>query len=349
MARWSPVASPNLPHLMDTFSLIVDDMRLQGAVFANIGLTAPWAVQLHTPGQASFHIVTSGQGWLLLRGQEPVLVQTGDLVVLPSGATHVIQDTLQSRAAGHPIDILSNVNASSMDMVYAGGGGGDLTTVISGYFRFDAIMAAPLIAALPPLMHIRSLSAQPPLWLALGLQFLGEEVRTPRPAQQSVVNRLADIMLIQCMRDHVEALPTGSRNWLLALRDKSLSTALGQMHREPARNWSVQELAEIACLSRSAFADRFGAALGMPPLTYLTHHRMRLAARQLLVSNHPIGLIADSVGYQSNNAFSQAFKREFSCTPSEFRERGEAGALGTDWAALGPASAATPETAAESD
>lgn len=323
---------------MDTLSLIVDDMHMQGGVFTYVQLTAPWAVKLHTPGQASFHIVTMGQGWLKLPGREPVCVQPGDLVILPSGSSHVIQDALQSRAEDHAVDILVDVNNSSLEPLQVGGGG-ELTLMVSGYFRFDAIMAAPLMAALPPVMHIRSHSAEPPVWLAIGLQFLSHEVSMPRPAQQAVINRLADIMLIECMRDYVEALPPGSSNWLLALRDKALSAALGQMHREPARNWTVQELAEIACLSRSAFADRFVASLGMPPLSYLTQHRMRLAAQQLLGSSAPVGVIAAKVGYQSNNAFSQAFRREFNCTPSEFRERGEAGTLDTDWAALIPATA----------
>lgn len=308
---------------MDTLSLIFDDMHMQGGVFAHIQLGSPWAIELRKPGQASFHIVTKGQGWLMLADHEPVQVQAGDLLILPGGPRHILQDALRSPAAERPIDILADVSVSSMVPVHAGGPQVS-TTLISGHFCFDAIMAAPLMAAMPPLMHIRSFSTEPPLWLAIGLQFLSNEVSTQRPAQQAVINRLTDIMLIECMRDYVEALPPGSNNWLAALRDKAVSAALAEMHRRPQRSWTVQELAELACLSRSAFAERFAQMLGMPPLSYLTQHRMRLAARQLLASRTSIGSIAESVGYQSNNAFSQAFRREYGCTPSEFRERGAA-------------------------
>jgi len=122
----------------------------------------------------------------------------------------------------------------------------------------------------------------------------------------------------------VASLPEGSGNWLAALKDRALSTALACMHRNPAHNWTVPELAQQACLSRSAFADRFGQTLGEPPLTYLTRHRMRLAARQLASSTSPVSRIADQVGYSSEAAFSQAFKREYGLSPSVWRSKHQA-------------------------
>jgi len=303
---------------MDTLSLILDDMRLQGGVFVHVDLTAPWALGLHTPGLASFHIMTSGQAWLVRDGHAPVCMQQGDVLILPSGEPHLIQDQPRGPVA-HAIDLLDEIArrpGEELDI----GGGGEAATLVSGHSRYDVIMGAPLIAALPPLLHIRSQGALPPLWLAIGLQFLEQEIRSRRPAQQAVVNRLGDIVLIQCVRDYLEALPEGSGNWLAALRDKALSAALGQLHRQPERSWSVSELAEIAHLSRSAFADRFTQALGMPPLAYLTQHRMRLAARQLSTSSLPVNRIASLVGYASEAAFSQAFKREYGCSPSAYRE-----------------------------
>ena len=303
---------------MDTLSLILDEMRMQGAVFTYARLSAPWALRMSSPGLASFHIMTSGQAWLVRDGHAPVCMQQGDVLILPSGEPHLIQDQPRGPVA-HAIDLLDEIArrpGEELDI----GGGGEAATLVSGHSRYDVIMGEPLIAALPPLLHIRSQGALPPLWLAIGLQFLEQEIRSRRPAQQAVVNRLGDIVLIQCVRDYLEALPEGSGNWLAALRDKALSAALGQLHRQPERSWSVSELAEIAHLSRSAFADRFTQALGMPPLAYLTQHRMRLAARQLAGSSQPIGLIAESVGYNSKTAFSQAFRREYGRSPSEFRE-----------------------------
>lgn len=314
---------------MDTLSLILDEMRMQGAVFTYTNLTAPWALRMHSPGLASFHIMTRGQAWLLREQQAPVFMQQGDVLILPSGESHLIVDQPRgphAHALAHTIDLLAEIAKRPGEMIDAGGGG-EAATLVSGHSRYDVIMGAPLVAALPPLLHIRSQGATPPLWLAIGLQFLEQEIRSPRPAQQAVVNRLGDIVLIQCVRDYLEALPEGSGNWLAALRDKALSAALGQLHRQPERNWNVSDLAEIAHLSRSAFADRFSQALGMPPLAYLTQHRMRLAARQLAGSSQPIGVIAEGVGYTSKTAFSQAFRREYGCSPSEFREARQPAAI----------------------
>lgn len=303
---------------MDSLSLILDDMHFDGVVFAATHNTAPWAWQLATPGLASFHMVTLGQAWLVRECQDPLLLQTGDLIVLPAGGLHRVQDKPHTLAV--PDDLLPQLTKLDIH-ARSHGGGGTACHLISGHARFDIDMAAPLIAALPSLMHVRGLGEAPPPWLAVGLQFLALEVSSQRPAQQAIINRMGDILFMQCIRDHVETVPEGSGNWLAALRDRALSAALAHMHREPSRNWTVPELAQKACLSRSAFADRFTQTLGEPPLTYLTRHRMRLAARQLGGSALPVGKVADQVGYASEAAFSQAFKREYGMTPSAWRDQ----------------------------
>lgn len=304
---------------MDSLSLILDDMHFNGVVFASTHNTSPWAWRMATPGLASFHMVTSGQAWLIRENEEPLLVQAGDLIVQPAGGQHRIQDKPQTMAMAQ--DFLPIMAKSELEPYRHGGGGQPSCDLISGHARFDVDMAAPLIAALPSLMHVRGLGEAPPLWLAIGLQFLAQEVIAARPAQQAIINRLGDILFMECIRDYVESVPEGSGNWLAALKDRALSCALAHMHRDPRRNWTVPELAQEACLSRSAFADRFTQTLGEPPLTYLTRHRMRLAARQLSSSGLPINKIADQVGYASEAAFSQAFKREYGASPSVWRQQ----------------------------
>jgi AraC-like DNA-binding protein len=313
---------------MDTLSLILDDMHFDGVVFAATCNSDPWAWSLATPGLASFHMITSGQAWLVRDGAEPVLIPTGDLIVLPAGAPHRIQDKPQTLAV--PQDLLPFMTRFELSPSQHGGGEGHTCHLISGHARFDVVMAAPLISALPALMHVRGLGEAPPLWLAIGLQFLAQEVSAARPAQQAIINRLGDILFMECIRDHVESVPEGSGNWLAALKDRALSAALAQMHRDPRRAWTVPELAQHACLSRSAFADRFTQAMGEPPLTYLTRHRMRLAARQLSSSGLAIARIADQVGYASEAAFSQAFKREYGLSPSVWRAQQAASASTLD-------------------
>lgn len=303
---------------MDSLSLILDDMHFDGVVFTHAEMSAPWSWQLATPGLASFHIVTAGQAWLMREQEPPILIEAGDLAVLPAGTAHTIQDKPQSQAK--PIDLLPFMDQSDWSPVHQNGGGA-AAKLISGHARFDIDMAAPLIAALPPIMLVQSGGNMPPLWLALGIQFLEQEIAAVRPAQQAILNRVGDILLMECMRDYVESVPEGSGNWLAALKDKALSISLAKMHQQPDRNWTVPELAQHACLSRSAFADRFGQALGEPPLTYLTRHRMRLAARQLRSSALTVSKIAQQVGYASEAAFSQAFKREYGEAPSIWRQQ----------------------------
>lgn len=303
---------------MDSLSLILDGMHFNGVVFTHTDMTAPWCWQLATPGLACFHIATQGQAWLMREHEPPLLIETGDLVVLPAGGAHQVKDKPQSMAT--PVDLLPYMDQTELKPVQQQGGG-TACKLISGHARFDIDMAAPLISALPDIMVVRANGSMPPLWLALGIQFLEQEIMAVRPAQQAILNRVGDILLMECLRDYVESVPQGSGNWLAALKDKALSMALAHIHQRPQHNWTVPELAQRACLSRSAFADRFAQALGEPPLTYVTRHRMRLAARQLRNSPLTVARISEQVGYQSEAAFSQAFKREYGLAPSVWRQQ----------------------------
>ncbi len=304
---------------MDTLSLILDDIRLHGAVFRESQLSTPWALRLHTPGLTAFHIVARGQAWLLRAGAEPLRLQAGDIVLLPDGTEHRVQDDPASAAPAH--DLAPELESLRIEPLRVGEQGAS-AAILSGHFRFDINLARPLIAALPAVMHLRSGAGSPASWLRLGLQFIAEETARVQPGQQVIINRIADILLVELLRDHVENLAEGTGSWLLALRDKALSAALAAMHGHPARDWTVPELAEIARLSRSAFADRFGLVLGRPPLSYLTEHRMRLAAWKLAHTRLSIAQIAEQVGYGSETAFSQAFKRHHGAPPSKRRGGG---------------------------
>lgn len=301
--------------LNDTLSLILDDIRLHGAVFRECRLAAPWALRLHTPGLTSFHIVTAGSVWLMRHGVEPLLLKTGDIAILPGGVEHFVRDDPAATEAAY--DLMPELDRRQVEPLRLGKQGAE-AHLLSGHFRFDVNLARPLTAALPPIIHLHSRGA-PPAWLRIGLQFIAEEVTKQHPGQQVILNRAADILLVEALRDYLESMPEGAGNWLLALRDMSLSGALSAMHRHPERDWSVPELAEVAHLSRSAFADRFTQIVGKPPLSYLTDHRMRLAAWKLAHSNLSIAQVAEQVGYASETAFSQAFKRHHGEPPSKMR------------------------------
>ena len=298
--------------LTDTLSLILNDIRLHGAVFRESQLRAPWALRLSTPGLTSFHIVAAGPIWLLRQDAAVLKLETGDIAILPGGVEHRVQDSAESAPAPHDLmPELDRMHAQALKV----GGDGTPARVLSGHFQFDVNLARPLVAALPPVIHLRAAGATPG-WLRIGLQFIAEEAARPLPGQQVIFNRVADILLVEALRDHVQSLPEGAGNWLLALRDTALSSALAAMHRHPERDWTVPDLPEIAHLSRSAFADRFTQVVGQPPLSYLTDHRMRIAAWKLSHSDASIAQIAEQVGYASETAFSQAFERHHGEPPS---------------------------------
>jgi len=303
---------------MDTLSQLLDDIHLSGGEFRYVQAAAPWGFDFRAEGLASFHLVLTGSAVLYQEGEEPRTLEAGDMAVVTSGRDHRMLDEARSVIEDLPnlADIIRGHDHNPLLI----GGKGALTSLLSARFRFDADLAKPLLAALPPLMLIQGISEGPPEWLRIGLEFLANE-GMGRPGRQAIVNRLAGILFIECVRDHLEALPVGASTWLRALRDPALSSVLSALHQRPQHPWTVPELAGVACLSRSAFAERFTAVMGQPPLSYLAEHRMRLAVWQLQHTSQPICRIAEMVGYASETAFSQAFKRTYGRSPSRFRQQ----------------------------
>jgi AraC-like DNA-binding protein len=303
---------------VDSLSLILDDIRLTGAEYVYFATPKPWAFQLDTGGLAAFHMVLQGAVVFTFAGGESVRLDAGDMVMIP-GATHSLRPV---EATDTPVtDLAPLISGHRPEPLILGEGVSDLF-MLSGRCCFDVGMSRPLVSALPSHVVIRGIDRNPPEWLRIGLEFLAQEVVKMRPGRHAIINRLVDVLFIESVRDYVESLPEGAESWLMALRDPALSAALAAIHSRPAHSWSVPELAAVACLSRSAFAERFGEVLGQPPLTYLQAHRMRLAAWQLSHTRQPICRIAEAVGYASETAFSQAFKRQYGETPSKFRVQG---------------------------
>lgn len=301
----------------DTLSQLLDDIHLSGGEFRYVQAGSPWGFVFRARNLASFHLVIAGRAELQVAGEPPQILEAGDMAVMTSGRDHTMRDLDDAPPESEWTDLSPFIMGHSQEAVTLGGDGTQ-TILLSARFSFDADLARPLLSALPPILLIRSISRQPPEWLRIGLEFLTNE-GVGRPGRQAIINRLASILFIECVRSHVEGLPEGASNWLRALRDPALSAVLSALHQRPGHGWTVPELAGIACLSRSAFADRFTQILGQPPLSYLAEHRMRLAAWQLQHTQQPIRHIAEVVGYASETAFSQAFKRLYGCAPSRFR------------------------------
>ncbi len=303
---------------MDALSMLLNDINMKGAVFRYTRLSAPWCLSLSTPGLASFHFCPQGGGWLVPEGGQPVRVRAGDALILPVGSPHRIQADREYSGVAH--DLGRDFQAPAFEVTRLDHDG-PVTTLLSGHFNFDVELARPLMESLPQVILLPGDNGQAPPWIHFGLQFLLSELRGAETGLQLVVNRAADIILVQCLRQYLKELPAGSGSWLLAFRDRALSAVLVAMHGSPERDWTVPELAQIAALSRSAFVNRFKACMGRPPLTYLREHRMRLAAWKLRNTRQPVWQIAEQLGYGSDVALSQAFKRTFAQTPTQFRQQ----------------------------
>jgi AraC-like DNA-binding protein len=190
-------------------------------------------------------------------------------------------------------------------------------------FLATAMRDHPLLTALPALL-VADLRGRPCAeWAETSFRYAAREHAARRPGSQEILARLSEMLFVEAVRGYIDALPGHATGWLAALRDPSLSRALSALHLRPARTWTAEELANEACLSRSAFAERFTNTVGLPPMSYLTRWRMLLAGQRLRESSDTLAQVAAAVGYESEFSFSRAFARETGVTPGAWRKSGE--------------------------
>jgi AraC-like DNA-binding protein len=309
----------------DVLTDVLKTLRLRGRVFCCSEMTAPWAMSLPESGYAHFHVIERGGAWVRLTNEKQAHpLASGDLVILPHGRGHVLSDSPQTKPV--PLRQLIKGNTASCHLMQHGGGGAQ-TLMTCGSFVFENAGQNPLIAVLPPLIHIHGNRGRSAEWLEPTLRMLAEEARHPRPGSETLVARLIDIIFVQAVRVWLETQPSAQGGWLGALRDPQIGAALGLLHHEPQRAWSVQTLAHEVAMSRSPFAARFTALVGEPPLAYLTRWRMQLAAEFLLRERLNVSEVAGRIGYDSEAAFSKAFKRHYGQSPLAFRRQQEQAAV----------------------
>jgi AraC-like DNA-binding protein len=199
------------------------------------------------------------------------------------------------------------------------GGGGTTARYLCGGFQFGESSANPVLASLPPLIHVKGENGRVLPWLEVQLQCIACEASSGRPGAQMVVARLSDVLFVQAVRAHLAALEDEAHGWLAAARDPQIGRALYLIHRSPERSWTVASLAAAVFLSRSAFAERFTRLVGQPPLAYLSAWRMHLAARMLRGESVRLAALADRLGYGSEASFSTAFRRHYGTSPGAYR------------------------------
>jgi AraC-like DNA-binding protein len=315
----------------DVLSDVLRAVRLTGAVFFDLELSSPWVAAAPAsreiaskvmPGAQrviEYHLIVRGQCWFEPLGGEPMRLQEGDLVVLPQGDPHVLSSAPGMRAA--PDISLFPRTPTTLPLVHElGGGGPERTRVVCGFLGCDERPYNPLLLSLPRAIHLPATGPDAaPRWLGTLVTIAASESRGARPGGENVLSRLSELLFVEAVRRHLETLPPAQSGWLAGLRDPVIGQALAALHGEPAEPWTIELLARRAGASRSAFAERFTEVVGQPPMQYLALWRMQLAAR-LLAEGKPVAAVADAVGYESEPAFSRAFKKLVGQAPAAWRK-----------------------------
>jgi len=319
---------------MDPITDLLHTMQIVGVVHARLEATAPWGLKSdadlaqdaakdkHSAESAPspfhfahFGMLSRGNCWLSVEGiPDPMPLAGGDCFLLAPGIAYSLRDNPRTRVRS-----LCEVAPRNGSQVISYGGGGASTTIISGWFRFCARSVKPLARLLPPLILVKADQVQS-LALRTTLNMLASEMAERAPGSDLVVNRLADLLFIHSIRAHIGSRSEGCKNGLLrAIFDPQIGSALKSMHEKVEHPWTFESLAAAAGMSRSAFAVRFKDLVGETPLEYLTGWRMQKATGLLEKSDQKVFEVAKSVGYDSDAAFSKAFKRVFGVAPREYR------------------------------
>ena len=295
-------------------------LRLSGTFYCRSELTAPWGLELpafdHT---LMFHVVTSGECLLEVEGTESQRLRVGDFALVPHGDGHRLVSE-PGVVAGKLFD-LPREQVSDRYEILRHGGGGEITTMVCAAVRFDHPAAQRLLKLLPRTISVDRGNAPESEWIESTLRFITTEAREPRAGGDTVITRLADILVVQAIRAWLARTPSAQTGWLAALRDKQVGRAIALIHRYPERDWTLVSLASQVGMSRSAFAARFTELVGEPAMQYATYWKMHAALMWLKESDAPISELAARFGYESEAAFSRAFKRMLGYTPGSVRNQ----------------------------
>ncbi|NMO19179.1 AraC family transcriptional regulator [Pyxidicoccus fallax] len=322
----------------DPLSEVLQDLRLTDGSYGRCELSRPWGIEFAplpsrtgTPlgffptgrskplAQARFHFVVSGDCWLRAPKRGWLELHPGDVVLVPQGNSHALADRARGRLKPLEQIPLDEVGEHTYHM--RTGGMGATTTLVCGSVSFAQPAMHPLLALMPPVLLVRGEGRQDATFGML-LQAMAEEVLARRIGAATVMTRLADVVIARVIRAWVESHGEEARGWLAALRDPRIGRALAEIHQRPGEPWSVESLADVAMTSRSVFSARFTSIVGMSPARYLARWRMHVASGWLRDGSHTVAQVAAELGYDSEAAFSRAFKRYAGIPPSAVRRQG---------------------------
>ena len=314
--------------MMDALSETLRVVQLVGAIFINARFTAPWCYQSPSADSAAtllepgaerviiFHMIMEGECVVEMGNQSPVRLIAGDAVIFPEGDAHrMASEPGLAPASGARLDEVLSRRPRQLSY----GGGGPTTRLVCGYLACDARLARLLLTGLPSLVRVNVRGSNAGIWLEASVRYALVEARSPRPGGAGVLAKLAEVLFIEVLRLYMNEHSEGRTGWLAGVGDRIVGAALTCLHKSPAHPWTLEELAREANTSRSVLAERFQNLVGNSPMQYLTQWRMMLAANLLRRSTVPLARVAEEVGYQTDTAFSRAFRREFGLPPVAWR------------------------------
>lgn len=330
----------------DTLSDVLRTVRLRSALFYDVACAGTWLAEAPASSEIAaavmpdaeqvieYHVVTAGECWVAIDGEQPLRLRCGDIVILPQGDAHVVSSAPGMRAEPNvdwykemklhrrPFRLAQDGFAASTHAREAMRAAPDAdyktdTALVCGFIGCDKRPFNPLLATLPRLLHLPATDGNS--WGAQFAQLAATESGSRRPGSEALLERMSEMMFVDAVRRHVDGMPEQSTGWLAGLRDRFVGRALALMHEDPGAAWSIDELARQVGLSRSPLHERFVELIGQPPMQYLTQWRIQLASRMLRDSQASVMSIALKIGYDSDTSFGRVFKRLVGVPPATWR------------------------------
>jgi AraC-like DNA-binding protein len=311
---------------MDPLSDVLRAVRLDGAFFYVVEGTAPWSVSIAAARDRrprvlpdaehlmAYHIATEGTCWFSGPGGETVMLAPGDVILFPHGDPHVASHRRLDTA---PREMYTEAPSRPLEVVRVGEGAGAHVRLVCGFLGCDARPYNPLLSALPRCIHVPAVTVG---WLSEFPRQVVAQAWQTRPGGATMLTRMAELMFVEVLRRYSEELSPRHSGWLAGLRDPVVAPAIAALHARPAHQWSLAELARVAATSRTVLAERFSQMVGLAPMQYLTEWRLQLAAAELSSGSKKVAAVAAAVGYESEAAFSRAFKRNTGMSPAAWRK-----------------------------
>lgn len=316
--------------MADPLSSLLRSIHLTGGLFLDVRLKAPWAIVSEVTAEdccallarptniISYHVALDGRFELSIAGEPPLSIEAGEIVLLPRNDTHV----LASGPGLVPVEGTSLIQPSPDGGLarVENGGNGEPTHMVCGFLGSDGA-PSPLLSSLPRALKVDVRTAASRDWIEASVRFAATELAEGRLASSNVMARLSEVLLVEAVRHYAEGRDDLDAGWLGGLADAQIGRALAMIHEDIRAPWSAEGLARCVALSRSAFVERFTSLVGVPPIRYLTALRMEAAKHQLRDGSASIAQVAHAIGYESEEAFSRAFKRECGLAPTPWRNR----------------------------